>query len=191
MNALLFDSIVIGKTQSSAPFSPDDFLNLLVPNFWTFLIQLLALIVLIIAVIFLAYKPIKKVIKKRGDYVEGNIKDSEIKNKQAQSNLEESKTNIKQSRLEAQDIIKKAEIDAGGVKEGIINDAKEKANQEIESARLQIKQEQEKAKEDVHKEIVNVALSASEKLLNREIKEEDNDKLVSNFVDDIEKKGKK
>ena len=45
---------------SSAPFTPEDFLNLLIPNFWAFLIQLLALIVLITAIIFFAYKPDRK-----------------------------------------------------------------------------------------------------------------------------------
>lgn len=174
-----------------APFTPEDFLNLLIPNFWTFLIQLLALIVLILAIIFLAYKPIKKVIKKRGDYVEGNIKESEGKVVQANEKLDEAQKNVLQSRTEAQKIIKKAEGDAVIVKDGIINDAKVEADKQITSAREQIKLEQQKAKDDVHKEIVDVAMSASEKLLSREINDKDNDKLVSNFVDDIQKKDKK
>ena len=125
------------------------------------------------------------------DYVENNIKDSQTKVDEANKNLDEAKQTILKSREQANEIVKKAENDAVVVKENILNKAELDASKKIEEARQQIKDEQEKAKEDIHKEIVNVALTASEKLLNREINQKDNDELISNFVDDIQKKDKK
>ena len=54
-----------------------EFIDKLIPNFWSFLIQLLALVVLIIATIFLAYKPVKKMLAKRQNCIEENILEAE------------------------------------------------------------------------------------------------------------------
>ena len=61
----------------SDPFTPEDFLNKLIPNFWSFIINLLALIVTFVILYFVAYKPVKRYLKARKDYVKGNIEDSE------------------------------------------------------------------------------------------------------------------
>lgn len=178
-------TVVSETTSSSSPFSPDDFLSKLIPNFWSFLVQFLALIVLIIAVIFLAYKPVKKLLKKRSDYVEGNIKESEIKNKIADSNVNESKQTVIKSKEEAQSIVKKAQVDALETQKLMLNESRTKADEEIVQARIQIAHEQEKAKEEVRKEIIDVALEASIKILEREVDKEDNERLVNKFIDDV------
>ena len=45
--------------------------------------------------------------------------------------------------------------------------------------------EKEQAVEEIRKEIIDVALQASEVVLNREITEDDNKRLVNEFVEDI------
>ena len=45
---------------SAPPFTAEDFLNKLFPNFWSLLINLLALIVLFVFLYKIAYKPVKK-----------------------------------------------------------------------------------------------------------------------------------
>lgn len=178
-------AIVSEETSSSSPFSPDDFLSKLIPNFWSFLVQLLALIVLIIAAIFLAYRPVKKLLKKRSDYVEGNIKESENKNKMADSNIEQSKQTIIQSKEEAQSIVKKAQFDALENQKIILDESRTKADEEIAQARVQIAHEQKKAKEEIRKEIIDVAIEASTKILEREVNKNDNERLVDQFIDDV------
>ena len=42
------------------------------------------------------------------------------------------------------------------------------------------------ALEDIHNEIVNVALDASKAILRREINEEDNSKLVEEFIKEVD-----
>ena len=42
----------------------------------------------------------------------------------------------------------------------------------------------------IHDEIVDVALSASEELLNREVNKDDNKRLLNDFVNDLEKEKK-
>ena len=175
---------------SNGLFTPDDFLNKLIPNFWSFLVQLLAFIILIVVVIFLAYKPVKKIIKKRADYVEGNIKESKEKNIEADKNVEQAKANVTESKKTAAGIVNKAQTDALVVQQSIIDEGKKKADQEIAQARVQIAYEQEKAKSEVRQEIVDVALDASKKILEREVNDKDNEKLVHNFIDEVKNEKK-
>ena len=51
-----------------------------------------------------------------------------------------------------------------------------------------IKKAKEEAKIALQKEIVDVALDASSKILEREVKADDNEKIVEDFVKDLEKK---
>jgi cbb3-type cytochrome oxidase subunit 3 len=70
-------SAASSSSGSSTPFTAEDFINKLFPNGWSFLINFLAMIVLFIAVYFIAYKPVKKYVEARKDYVEHNLRDSE------------------------------------------------------------------------------------------------------------------
>lgn len=55
---------------------------------------------------------------------------------------------------------------------------KDKALRDIEKQRLE-------AKEDIHREIVGVALLAAQKIVEREIDEKDNTRLVEDFIKDV------
>ena len=93
---------------SAAPFTVEDFLDKLFPNFWSLLINLLALIVLFVFLYHIAYKPVKKYLDARKNYVEKNIRDSESSKAMYEKKVAESETMISEARKEAGDIINKA-----------------------------------------------------------------------------------
>ena len=95
MNTIL---LTILEDASSAPFQPEDFLSKIFGNFWSLLINLLALLVLFLVLFFLAYKPIRKYSEKRRDYIEGNI-----------SKAEEAKRFYEHKVTQTQDIIDSAQ----------------------------------------------------------------------------------
>lgn len=163
------------------------FLEKLIPNIYDFLAQLVAFIIMLVAVFYLAYKPIKKIINKRKDYVRRNVKEAEDELLKAESKNKEASQNITSSKKTAQDIIEKAKIDASKETNSIISKAKQDAQEEVEKGRLIIAQETKKAQEDIHNSIVNVALDVSERILNREVNKEDNDRLVDDFIDKMNK----
>ena len=59
----------------------------LVPNLLSFVVQFLSFLVLIIAVFVLAYKPVKKILKKRADYIENEINEAKQNNLEAKRML--------------------------------------------------------------------------------------------------------
>ena len=167
--------------------SKDDFISKLFPNVWDALATFLAFIVLLLVAFFFAYKPVKNLIKKRGDYVEGKIKDADEKEEKAKQNLLKSEQRIKDSNVEAMEIVEKAKQDALIEKERIASEAKLAREAEVKKAKEEIAQEIEASKDEVHKEIVSVALDASKKVLSREVNSKDNEKLIDDFIKDLDK----
>ena len=55
----------------------DDFVSKVFPNIWAFLVQLLAFIIMSIIVIKFAYKPVKKFLAQRREYVEEHLSKAE------------------------------------------------------------------------------------------------------------------
>ena len=45
----------------------------LIPSWISFVIQLTSFLILLLVVFFIAYKPVKKMLKKRADYIENEI----------------------------------------------------------------------------------------------------------------------
>jgi F-type H+-transporting ATPase subunit b len=175
-----------GSTSASDNVFPDDyFIRKLFPNGWSFLINFLALIVLFVAIYFIAYKPMKKYIDARKDYVEHNLRDSERAKAINEQKAAESDQIISDAKKEAGAIIVKAKADASTSANEIVVNAQIEAQARQKAADEAIKQEEEKSKRAIHDEIVNVALDASKQVLGREVNSKDNEKLVSDFTDSV------
>ncbi|MCQ2800053.1 MAG: ATP synthase F0 subunit B [Bacilli bacterium] len=171
---------------SNPPFTAKDFLDKLFPNFWSLVINLLALIVLFVFLYFVAYKPVKKYLDARKDYVEKNIKDSEEAKATYESKLALTEDMVKDARAEASEIISKAKADAEVSAQNIIKEADEAAKARQLAADEAIAQAEEKSRRAIHDEIVNVALEASKQVLGREISREDNEKLLNDFIEEVD-----
>ena len=170
-----------------SPISEESFLNKLFPNPWDALATFLAFIVLLVVAFYFAYKPVKKLIQKRGDYVENKIKNAEEREASALKKEEEASKNISASKKEAIKIVEEAKATANLEKEKIHAQAKLEADKEVERAKAQIAQEIEASKDQIHREIVEVAMDASEKVLSREVNKKDNEKLIDDFIKDLDK----
>ncbi|MCQ2801362.1 MAG: F0F1 ATP synthase subunit B [Bacilli bacterium] len=167
----------------------ESFLDKLFPNPWDALAVFLAFIILLIAVFFFAYKPVKKLLKQRGDYVEGKIKSAEDKEREATRLLDDANEQIKEKKIEAMGIVEKAKEEANLERQAILEKAKKEKEAEVKKAKEEIAQEIEASKDEIHREIVSVAIDASSKVLEREVTKKDNEKLIDSFIDDL-KEGK-
>lgn len=185
--AVSFISALALSSCGKAPFDKDSFLSKLFPQPWDALAIFLAFIVLLLVAFYLAYKPVKKLIKDRQDYVSGKIKEAEDREEKTRGLVLEAEKNVGESKKTAQQIIEKAQEDANKQKAIIIADAKKEAELEKEKAKQEIAQEFEASKDEIHREIVSVAMDASSKVLGREVNDEDNRRLVDDFVKDLKK----
>jgi F-type H+-transporting ATPase subunit b len=166
--------------------SDETYIKKLIPNVWDFVIQLLAFIVLILIVIFLAYKPVKKNMKARQDYINKNIHDSEDAKKKMEARERESRGYVDEAKTQANQIVTDAKAQAQKEASAILSDAKAQAAETRKKADEEIALAKEKSKQDVRGEIVDVALAASSQVLGRQVNEDDEKRLLQQFVDDVE-----
>ena len=188
---IVFPALAFLTSCSGVPFSNEDFLNKLFGNFWSLVINLVALIVLFIAVFFIAYKPMRKYLEARKSHIEHEIKDAENSKKVYESKAAEGEKIVADAKKEAGEIVSKAKETATVSANAIINEAQEVSKKKMEDTEKAIALAEEKAKDDIKKAIVEVALQASEKVLEREVDEEDNSRLIDSFASDLEKGGNK
>ena len=170
----------------SSPFDTDEFVSKIFPNgLWDFVIQLCAFVILILIVFFVGYKPMKKAIKARGDKIESDLEEAKAKRAEAEIAASKKEATIEEGKIEAKRIIEEARIEAENRGKAIVDEANEKAALARKKADEEIEEAKERSRLEAKQEIVSVALSVSSKVLGREVNEEDNDKLVSSFIDEV------
>ena len=165
--------------------SGEDFVNKIFPNIWAFLVQFIAFIIMVIIVLKFAYKPVHKFIEERRNYVSTNLKEAKEKNDLASISVQKAKSNLAESQKQAIVIIQDAQKEANKQKEMMIEEAK----MEIASKKLQAKEDikkvQEKAIKEIHDDVVSLAFEATKSILDREVNQNDNKKMVDDFVKDL------
>lgn len=174
---------LISLADNDALGSLKDIGSKIIPNdIWSVVIQLLATAILVLILAKFLVKPAKKFIKERQEYIQSNIDEAINKNKEADDRLSMAEKQLQDSRVAGKEIIENAKVTALSEKKKIVDETKkevitlkDKAYQELESERLKMKKE-------LSEEVVDVALLAASKIVEREINEEDNRKIVSDFV---------
>ena len=164
------------------------FTSKLIPNWPSLIAQVGALVVLILVVIIFGYKPIKKIIKKRQDYIEKQIKDAEESKAVWQENELKSKETVLASNRTAADIVAEAKANAEVERKQILDQTALDVEKMKKDAENDIARVEEEAQEKIRKEMVSVALDASKELLGREVSSEDNNRLLEEFIEDMKKK---
>ena len=171
------------------PFDGSDFTSKIFPNgIIDFVVQLLGFVVLLAIVFFIAYKPVHKLIAKRREYIETNLRESERKLSEAKQAAEMKQQTIEEGRQEALRLVeegrKQAEKEASESREALqreIEGKRQRADEEIELAR-------KKAAKQIKQEAIDMAISASGQLLSRSVDSADERKMLDEFLDKLEEK---
>ena len=179
--------LVFLLTGCKIDLTADDFTSKLIPNWPSFVAQLGALLVLILVVIVFAYKPVKKIVNKRQDYVEQNIRDAEQAKAHWQENEEQSKATVLASNKAAADIVAEAKVEAEKEKAKILEDASQEVEKMKKDAENDITRMEIEAQEAIRREMVEIALDASKELLGREVNSSDNSRLIEEFIEEVKK----
>ncbi len=157
------------------------------PNLWITLAQLGAFLVMVFVFFKFAFKPIKAKLKARQDAVMQNITDSEKAKREAELDRETASMNIKNSRIQAAQIVEDASKEASLKADGIIKKANEDADIIRAQGEKDAAERQKQVDRDAHNIIVSTAIDASKEILGREINESDNEKVVNDFIDQMKK----
>lgn len=148
------------------------------------LLHLLNFIILLVGMRLLLYKPIKKfMVKRESDYRTADEANKEIRI-EAQTRKTEAETLITEARKQAVQIFEDATAGATVQTKEILLAAKEQAKEIMEKAKLDIKNEQTKAKEELLFSVSELAVDIASRILEREVKQEDNDTIINTLIED-------
>lgn len=165
-----------------------DIAGKLFPNPITMLVQLLSTGVLLYYVKKLLWIPAREYLAQRADYAQEQIAQAEgLRNEAAKLNAEADHA-LKNAGAQAREIIDKAKQDSLVLKESILKDAKQEADTKLEAARKEIEYEKQAMRNEVTKEIVDVALAATEKLLLEKVTDDDDRLAIEKFVKEVSSK---
>ncbi len=132
-----------------------------------------------------AWKPLLHALEKRENEIVRSLKDAEKARKELDRLTSEGDEIIAKARSEAQAIVGEGKKAADQLKESTLSKAKETAAANLDDAKEQIKMEKEKAIAEIKGEVVGLSLSIAEKLVKKNLNEEDNKSLINESLKNI------
>lgn len=163
---------------------PDVF-GLLFPNIWTVISQLCATAVLFFLMYKLAYKPVKKILDERSDYEQSRISEADVLKEETERLNEEAKQGIIEANKSAEDIVASAREEAEIIKKELVEQGKEQSKQIMENAQREIEVQRSKMLQDLHAEIVDATISATEMMLKTKIENQEDKDNIDTFVKEV------
>jgi len=154
-------------------------------NVWTFLFQIINLLIVIAILNKLLYQPVIKIMREREESIERSIADAKAAKVDSEKLLVEYQGKMDNAKQEAQEIINSASKTGEDMKQQIVSEAQEEAARTVAKAKEEIIGEKTKALAEIRNEVANLALLAAGKVVNRTINDEDQKKFVEEFVSEV------
>lgn len=148
-----------------------------------FVFYLINFLILVGVLTKFLYKPFLNMLDKRKQTIQDALENAEMVNRRADEKMEAYSRRIANVEEEGREIIKEAKVRADVQAAEIIREANEKADKIIASAEKQIELEKQKAVEDMKQQIAALALLAAEKIVERDIEQFGQDKIIDEIIE--------
>lgn len=150
---------------------------------WTIIFTWINLIILMFIMKKLLFKPITKMLEQRENEVGSMYEKAETAQKNAEKLESEYTEKISFAKDEAARIVKDASLLAQEKSEEIISEAQKKASDTLIKAQKEIEREKASAITEVRKDIASIAVSVAQKVIEKDINENDYERLVEEFIE--------
>ena len=144
---------------------------------------------LLIIILFVAIKKsgLKDSLAGRIDEIKQRLEDLRKEKEEAEAKYQDIEKELRDFEAKKKEIIKQFQNEGQAEKERIIAEASERAKQIVEQAELTIQQEMQSAKDRLRKEVMELAAGKAQEIIAKEMTDEDQDRLVSEFIERVGK----
>lgn len=149
---------------------------------WTVIIFLLVLFVLYRA----AYPKILGAVEAREQHIRELLAAAARDREEAQALLDEQKRQLEEVRARVQEMVAEGRTAGERVREEILAQTRKEQEELLARARRDVQQEMERATAQLRADAVELAIAAASKLVERNLDQEDNRRLVRDFLAQIE-----
>jgi len=163
--------------------------ELITVDWFTIAATLINTLILFLVLKHFLYLPVKKMLKAREDEVKKTYEDADSAKSQAEELKAAYDKRLSGVREEAGEILRDASRKAQAHADEILSDAQTKAEERMRRAEQQIQVEKRKAVTEAKDELAELAISAAERIMRKELDKEENEKLVGDFLDSLQLSG--
>ncbi|MCD8238905.1 MAG: F0F1 ATP synthase subunit B [Clostridiales bacterium] len=148
-------------------------------------IQLINTCILCFVLSKLLYKPVLNFMKKRRERIASEISNADNKLKDADAALAEYNKKLAEIHAERAALLDEANKEANANKQAILEAAKQEAAEIKSRAMLQIEREQEKARDEIRLQIIQVSSLIAGKFVAESLTEAKQEQLVNDVIKDL------
>lgn len=148
----------------------------------TLIATIINFIILMLILKHFFFKKVEAIINERENLINEQLDYAEEESEKARMIAIENERILKSAREQGKLITEKHKEKAEKLYEEIINDANQEAKKMIDRAKIEINREKEKAQDELKRESIDLAIELSKKVIEKNIDEENNRKLIDEFI---------
>lgn len=148
----------------------------------TLIFQIINFVVLVAILAKFAYKPLLKVLAERREKIESDLDNAAKDRAEAEKLKAEYEKQLQNARAEAQAIIDKAVKQADKEAQAQLDAIRAQIDREKQVAQAELKNEREAAIKEMRNEVVTLSMAVAEKLLQKNMDNDMNAKLVADCI---------
>lgn len=152
---------------------------------WTFIAQICNLFIQMYLIKRFLFKPINNILEKRKAMADAEIQNAVQTKEEAHAMKAEYEQNMQDAKNKANEILVSAQKTAAIQSEEMLKEATAQAAALKAKAESDIAQEKRKAVNEIKGEIGGMAMEIAGKVIEREICEEDHEKLIDEFISNV------
>jgi F-type H+-transporting ATPase subunit b len=150
----------------------------------TFIGQLVSFLILLGLLVYVGYKPIRKMLDERANRIKESMEQAEATKQEYEQAKVAVQEQIGKAREEGQAIISQAAQIGDRLKEEARGEARKEAQALVERARVELERERDKVIDDLRHEFVDTAILAAEKVINETLDKERHKKLIEQAMEE-------
>lgn len=153
-------------------------------NAYSFILVAVNLLILYIVLKKILFKPVTAFMEKRTQAIENSITDAEKQKAEAAALKASYEQLLKESKVQGEQIVAEAAARAGAKSDQILAKAKADADLLLQNARAEINREREKMLQEIHNQVVDLAIEAAGKVVEANMDTSRNIQIVENFLEE-------
>lgn len=160
-------------------------LEIISVNIWSILVSLVNLLIMFLILKRFLFKPVQKMMAARKQQVDQIYQDAKENRDSAINMKQEYEARLATAREEADGLVRNAVQTAQRKGDAIVAEANSQASHLKQKAEQEIAQEKKQMLQDVRGEISDIAVSIASKVVEREVKKQDYDGFVDEFIKNV------
>lgn len=151
----------------------------------TLLLQTINFIILAIVLYKFLFKPLGSFMEKRSEGIRHSLEEAKQARDEVLRARSEYEESLRAARQEAAALRQRMDREITEERERLTQQSREEAHRMITQARAEIDQEVRRAKAELRDETVTLSLTAAERLLRRNLAEEDHRRLAEQYIEEL------